>query len=526
MSRPRNERDTSVKVFLAYDGDWHGFKTVGTKPDGTPDRRHRRGPTEDAVREKLRELEDQIATGTVPKVGRVPTLEKWLWHWYENIAPIRAGESTLVGYETHIRIHLIPRLGGWSLNALSTEHVDTMIRALQKEGLSDQTIVHIHSTLRRALNKAKSRGYCTTNAAVGAEVPTVDRTELEPLTTDEALRVLKVAQEDERSFAMWLVYLLGLRQSEVLGLRWSDIDLDAGILQVQAKAKRRKLRHGCKDPAACAAKHCITAACVGPWEHGCDDPRECAKPHCRRYQTAAGKQKYKPCSPGCTKHGRGCPQRRRGKCRRHRAACPEPCQPGCTGHARLCPEREGGLVLIVPETTAQEAAAPDDGPRRRGSRRPTKRVKKIVTKSVAGTRRVGIPDVILHYLKRHRAVQEAEKERAGTKWEGKDLVFCTELGRQIDPSRNWAEWADMLEIADVEHIPLHGNRHTAATMLLAVGVSRRVVMDIFGWSDERMLMRYQHVADDLRTSAAEKLRASLWPSFATDLATRAVEDGS
>ncbi len=114
-------------------------------------------------------------------------------------------------------------------------------------------------------------------------------------------------------------------------------------------------------------------------------------------------------------------------------------------------------------------------------------------------------------LKAHRRAQLAERPRAGTVWEDHGLVFCQPTGRPIDPRADWASWKALLAEAGVRDARLHDARHTAATLLLVQGVNARTVMDIMGWTEARMLSRYQHVVDELRRDAADRMGQALWP---------------
>ena len=84
-------------------------------------------------------------------------------------------------------------------------------------------------------------------------------------------------------------------------------------------------------------------------------------------------------------------------------------------------------------------------------------------------------------------------------------------GRPIDPRADWASWKALLAEAGVRDARLHDARHTAATLLLVQGVNARTVMDIMGWTEARMLSRYQHVVDELRRDAADRMGQALWP---------------
>jgi len=171
---------------------------------------------------------------------------------------------------------------------------------------------------------------------------------------------------------------------------------------------------------------------------------------------------------------------------------------GCGGdcgrkRAADCTQRvPGGLVLVEPKTRA-------------------------------GRRRIALPSALCDLLKAHRRAQLADRLRAGTVWEEHGLVFCQPTGRPIDPRADWASWKALLAEAGVRDARLHDARHTAATLLLVQGVNARTVMDIMGWTEARMLSRYQHVVDELRRDAADRMGQALWPDAKLRLAETRTE---
>lgn len=157
---------------------------------------------------------------------------------------------------------------------------------------------------------------------------------------------------------------------------------------------------------------------------------------------------------------------------------------GCDGNCgqtrpNKCPERTGGLILVEP-------------------------------KSRAGRRIVALPTPLVAALRTHRAAQTRDRLLAGGEWQENGFVFCTPTGTPIDPRRDWAAWKELLKSAGVRDVRLHDARHTAATLLLVQGVAPRTVMDVMGWSEQRMLSRYQHVIDELRRDAANQMGSALW----------------
>ncbi len=132
------------------------------------------------------------------------------------------------------------------------------------------------------------------------------------------------------------------------------------------------------------------------------------------------------------------------------------------------------------------------------------------TKTRAGTRIIGLPDELAELLKLHREQQAKERESAGDRWQDGGWVFATETGEPINPRTDYDEWKDLLSTAGVRDGRLHDARHTAATVLLILGVPARTVMAIMGWSSSSMAARYQHVTDTIRQDVAKRLGGLIW----------------
>ena len=132
------------------------------------------------------------------------------------------------------------------------------------------------------------------------------------------------------------------------------------------------------------------------------------------------------------------------------------------------------------------------------------------TKSSAGNRIIGLPDELVALLESHRRAQLAERLAAASLWEEGAWLFATRLGRPINPNTDYVEWRALLKRAGVRHARLHDARHTAATVLLVLGVPERTVMSIMGWSSTSMAARYQHVTDPIRREVANRVGGLLF----------------
>jgi integrase len=231
MARASNG-ESSIHVDTA--GRWHGYVSMGLRDDGGPDRRHVTGKTRATVAKKVRELEKGRDSGSSPHVGKPPTLSEWLDHWLPNIAARRVRPRTLSSYQAAVDLHIKPGLGHHRLDRLQPEHLERFYVAMSAKGLAGGTILRTHRIVSRALKVAMQRGQVARNVATLVDAPTVRRAETpDPLDLDECRRVLQAAA-GTRNAARWTVALaLGLRQSEALGLRWSDVDLGRGTLSVR-----------------------------------------------------------------------------------------------------------------------------------------------------------------------------------------------------------------------------------------------------------------------------------------------------
>ncbi|MBN6058402.1 hypothetical protein JYK22_41160, partial [Nonomuraea sp. RK-328] len=215
--------------------------------------------SEAEVTRKVAELEGNRETGQVAKPGRVPTVAEWMTEYLDVIcerlvASGKMAPRTLADYRSKTRHWIIPLLGRHRLNRLAPEHLDTAYTTMLAKGLSTSTVLKVHRILSRALKVAVRRDKMTRNVATLVEAPTAAETEIEPLTREEARRILDVART-KRNGTRWSVALaLGIRQGEALGLRWSYIDMDTGEIRAWFQVQRQEWRHGCDDPHACGEK--------------------------------------------------------------------------------------------------------------------------------------------------------------------------------------------------------------------------------------------------------------------------------
>jgi integrase len=134
------------------------------------------------------------------------------------------------------------------------------------------------------------------------------------------------------------------------------------------------------------------------------------------------------------------------------------------------------------------------------------------TKSRAGKRTIGLPDPLVALFRTHREKQDAERRAARQLWRDEGWVFAKPDGRPLNPNTDYHEWKELLREAGLRDARLHDARHTAATVLLILGIPTSTTMAIMGWSSAAMAKRYQHLIDSIRHDVAKQVGGLLWTS--------------
>jgi len=209
---------------------WCAVADLGYGTDGKRKRQAVRGRTQREVVDRLNELLRDHQRGVLPKSGRT-TVAQWLTTWLGKV-------ETSVRPRTHeyyrwiVREHLVPTIGLKPLGKLSPSDVEAMLGNRLQAGLSPRTVDHVRAVLRNALRWAERDGLISRNVASLATPPRVPRVEMRTMSP-EGVKAFLAALAGHPLEALYITTLgLGLRQGEVLGLRWSDIDLDARRLRV------------------------------------------------------------------------------------------------------------------------------------------------------------------------------------------------------------------------------------------------------------------------------------------------------
>jgi len=193
-----------------------------------------------AAQEALTQVLSSLASGTHIEPSRLRLsaflIEEWLPAIQATIRP-----TTYLSYAGHVRIHIVPHLGTLTLQHLSASHINAFYSRLLSEGrgpnkggLSPSSVRRISATLHRSLRDAVRWGRLLRNPVDLADPPRLGlaQTEMKVWSGPE-LRAFLGHERESRLYGLWLLAATtGMRRGEILGLRWGDIDLEAGRVMI------------------------------------------------------------------------------------------------------------------------------------------------------------------------------------------------------------------------------------------------------------------------------------------------------
>jgi integrase len=195
--------------------------------------------------DKLRERQQGLVSA-----GRM-TVKQYLESWVRDTLMVSdRAHSTKVKHEVAVRLHLVPALGKIKLAKLTPMHVQQYKREKLAAGTGRATVQQSLRTLRMALKQAVAWGMLARNVATLVEGVAAKPAERRPFTIEEQVAILRAARGDRLYAMVVLAHATGLRQSELLGLCWSDLDLEGGWVHVRKQLGRDGRRKDLKTDAA------------------------------------------------------------------------------------------------------------------------------------------------------------------------------------------------------------------------------------------------------------------------------------
>ncbi|MFF3886952.1 tyrosine recombinase XerC [Streptomyces sp. NPDC001914] len=272
MVRVSGKRGNGEGSIYPYRNGYAAYAWV-TTPEGNRKRKYVYGPTRKDVHEKWLKLHNEAKKG--PVATNMPSLAQYLAYWLREVVEPNLRPLTAATYETTVRLYIVPLLGSKRLDRLTVQDMRGWLNKLAdacqccaqgkdakrpeerrrccamgeccRQTLSKRSVNDARTILRSALTNAMVEERISKNVAQLVKVQRARRKRPEPWSVEEACAFLENAQiwRDYLYPAYVLILVLGLRKGEVLGLTWSDVNLDTGELHIrhQLQRVRRRLLH-------------------------------------------------------------------------------------------------------------------------------------------------------------------------------------------------------------------------------------------------------------------------------------------
>ena len=192
--------------------------------------------TQSEARHYLRTMQSQIQDGLTLAGARttlIEYLEQWLGTIRESVRP-----RTLDQYTQIVRGHIASRLGNIKLKDMRPDQIQAFYNEKLDGGTSARTVLLIHAVLHRALVHALKLGLIGRNPVDAVTRPKVKRKEMRVFTDDQARAFLSAAKQTRHACLFQIALHTGMRQGELLGLMWKDIDWITWQIHVQRQLQR------------------------------------------------------------------------------------------------------------------------------------------------------------------------------------------------------------------------------------------------------------------------------------------------
>jgi integrase len=211
-------------IYKRKDGSWVAESTAGGK------KKYLYAKTKKAASERKREYEQGVQEGVRQEPEREMEATEFFWEWLASIEGT-VKNRTLVRHENVVRLHL-SALQGIALSAVRPVDLQRLYKE-KLSTLSPRTVQIIHATIHKALKQAVAWDLVDKNVAENVIRPRSQPKEIRTLTREEVSLMLGLVKGERFEPVYVLAVTTGIRQGEILGLRWEDLDLDAGVLRIR-----------------------------------------------------------------------------------------------------------------------------------------------------------------------------------------------------------------------------------------------------------------------------------------------------
>jgi integrase len=220
-------------IFQRKDRRWTASLSAGRGK-----RQHFLGKTRADVSRKLNAALADRDSG-LPVIVERQSVTKFLNSWLEAVRPTLR-ERTWVRYEQYVRLHVVPAVGKTSLTKLTPQHLQRLYADRLAAGSSPTTVHHLHAVLHKALDQAVRWNLVGRNVSDLVDPPRITRHEMTTLSPESARSLLDAAGGQRLEALYVLALTTGMREGELLGLKWSNVDFDGSALEVRGSLQRLK----------------------------------------------------------------------------------------------------------------------------------------------------------------------------------------------------------------------------------------------------------------------------------------------
>ena len=225
------------------DGRWEGRIVIGHKEDGTPIYKSVFAKTQKELMPKLHSAIDCYRDADLREQGKM-TLSEWIERWLTSYAEPTLRESTVRGYRSDVRRHILPALGNKMLRSITQRDVQKFYNALRKKTyrsrkdgeekpLADATVRGIHMLLHEIMEAAVQSRLIVQNPTEGTVIPKLNKPPMKILNEEQLDRFMEAIRAEPLWYDFFYTEITtGLRRGEICGLKWCDLDETSGTLRV------------------------------------------------------------------------------------------------------------------------------------------------------------------------------------------------------------------------------------------------------------------------------------------------------
>jgi integrase len=244
MAKKRGQNEGSIIHRKTKDGQYGRYE-VRISVDGRQRTVGYAWEADEAQRIKTAALRDRDRG--MPFIGDNITLAQFAAEWLAMKRP-DLKESAYRSYEAMLRVHILPTLGNKPLKKITPPELQRLyaarrgatIAGKRTQRVSSATVRRAHEVVHNLLDDARRLGHVPINICDNVDPPKPERHTMRVLTADQVAAFLDAVQGDRLEALYILDLTTGMRQGELLGLRWQDVDLDSGMLRITSTLYRRQ----------------------------------------------------------------------------------------------------------------------------------------------------------------------------------------------------------------------------------------------------------------------------------------------